>query len=142
MPTLYGGAVEMDRWIEVALRRQREVAEALAEFIQKMCRVGDVVLFGSRARGDFHGMSDWDIAVVVEDGEYAVMNEEFGQVVYIPAAELDNLLTFSMIILDVAHDGHFLCGKGDLWQEFVRKIRQYVNEKKLEKTRAGWYPSV
>jgi len=107
-----------------------------------MCNVGDVALFGSRARGDFHGMSDWDIAVVVEDGEYAVRSEEFGQVVYIPAAKLDQLLAFSMIILDVVHDGRFLCGKGDLWQEVVKRVRQYVKGKKLEKTRAGWYPAV
>jgi len=140
--TLHGYAVEMDKWIEVAQRRRREVVEALAEFIRKMCRIGDVALFGSRARGDFHDMSDWDLAVVVEDGEYAVRSEEFGQLVYIPAARLDQLLAFSMIILDVAHDGRFLCGKGDLWQEVVKRAWQYIKEKKLEKTRAGWYPAV
>ncbi|MFP3251659.1 MAG: nucleotidyltransferase domain-containing protein [Thermoproteus sp.] len=142
MPTLYGGAVEMDRWIEVARRRRLETANALAEFVMDSCRRGDVALFGSRARGDFHDMSDWDIAVVVEDGEYAVASEEFGQAVYIPVARLDQLLTFSMIILDVAHDGHLLCGKGDLWHEFVKRVRRYVMEKRLEKTGAGWYPSV
>jgi predicted nucleotidyltransferase len=132
----------MDRWIEVARRRRLEIAKALAEFVMDRCRTGDVALFGSRARGDFHDMSDWDIAVVVEDGEYAVTSEEFGQVVYIPATKLDQLLAFSMVLLDVAHDGYLLCGKGDLWHEFVKKAWQYVKEKKLEKTRAGWYPAV
>jgi hypothetical protein len=73
----------MDRWVEVAKRRRREIAAAVAAFIKEACRVGDVALFGSRARGDFHDMSDWDLAVVTQDGEYAVKTEEFGQVVYI-----------------------------------------------------------
>jgi hypothetical protein len=48
----------MDRWVEVAKRRRREIAAAVAAFIKEACRVGDVALFGSRARGDFHDMSD------------------------------------------------------------------------------------
>ena len=118
--------VEMDRWVEVAKRRRREIAAAVAAFIKEACRVGDVALFGSRARGDFHDMSDWDLAVVTQDGEYAVKTEEFGQVVYIPLAKLHQLLDFSMLILDVAYEGRLLCGRGELWQEFARKVAQYV----------------
>lgn len=114
--------VEMDRWVEVAKRRRREIAA----FIKEACRVGDVALFGSRARGDFHDMSDWDLAVVTQDGEYAVKTEEFGQVVYIPLAKLRQLLDFSMLILDVAYEGRLLCGRGECWQVFAREVMQYV----------------
>ena len=116
--------VEMDRWVEVAKRRRREIAAAVAAFIKEARRVGDVALFGSRARGDFHDMSDWDLAVVTQDGEYAVEAEEFGQVVYIPLAKLYQILAFST--LDVAYEGCLLCGRGEFWQEFAREVMQYV----------------
>jgi len=132
--------VEMDRWVEVAKRRRREIAAAVAAFIKEACRVGDVALFGSRARGDFHDMSDWDLAVVTQDGEYAVETEEFGQVVYIPLAKLRQLLAFSMLILDVAYEGRLLCGRGEFWQEFAREVMQYVRERRLGKNRRSWYP--
>jgi len=107
--------VEMDRWVEVAKRRRQEIAA----FIKEACRVGDVALFGSRARGDFHDMSDWDLAVVTQDGEYAVKTEKFGQVVYIPLTKLHQLFAFSMLILDVAYEGRPLCGRGEFCQEFA-----------------------
>ncbi len=132
--------VEMDRWVEVAKRRRREIAAAVAAFIKETCRVGDVALFGSRARGDFHDMSDWDLAVVTQDGEYAVEAEEFGQVVYIPLAKLHQILAFSMLILDVAYEGRLLCGRGEFWQEFAREVMQYVRERRLGKNKWGWYP--
>ncbi len=115
--------VEMDGWVEVAKRRRQEIAAAVAAFIKEACRVGDVVLFGSRTRGDFHDMSDWDLAVVTQDGEYAVKTEEFGQAVYIPLAKLRQLLAFSMLILDVAYEGRLLCGRRELWQKFARGRR-------------------
>jgi hypothetical protein len=130
----------MDRWVEVAKRRRREIAAAVAAFIKETCRVGDVALFGLRARGDFHDMSDWDLAVVTQDGDYAVETEEFGQVVYIPLAKLHQLLAFSMLILDVAYEGRLLCGRGEFWQEFAREVMQYVRERRLGKNRWGWYP--
>jgi predicted nucleotidyltransferase len=130
----------MDRWVEVAERRRREIAAAVAALIKEACRVGDVVLFGSRARGDFHDMSDWDLAVVTQDREYAVRTVEFGQVVYIPLAKLHQLLDFSMLILDVAYEGLLLRGRGEFWQEFAREVMQYVRERRLGKNRWGWYP--
>ena len=111
--------MEMDRWVEVAKRRRREIATAVVAFIKEACHVGDVALFGSRARGDFHDMSDWDLAVVTQDGEYAVKTEEFGQVVYIPLSKLHQLLDFSMLILDISYEERLLCGRGELWQEFA-----------------------
>jgi len=134
------GVVEMDRWVEVAKKRRQVIAAAVAAFIKEACRVGDVVLFGSRARGDFHDMSDWDLAVVTQDGEYAVKTVEFGQVVYIPLAKLHQLLDFSMFILDVDYEGRLLCGRGEFWQGFAREVMQYVRKRRLGKNRWGWYP--
>jgi hypothetical protein len=105
MSALPRDVVEMDRWVEVAKRRRREIETAVAAFIKEACRVVDVALFGSRARGNFHDMSDWDLAVITQECEYAVKTEEFGQVIYIPLAKLRQLLDFSMLILDVAYEG-------------------------------------
>jgi predicted nucleotidyltransferase len=112
--------VEMDRWAEVAKKRRREIAAAVAAFIKEACCVGDVVLFGSRARGDFHDMSDWDLAVVTQDGEYTVETEEFGQVVYIPLAKLRQIAR-----LLHAHTRRCLRRTPPLWKRRVlARIRQ------------------
>jgi len=125
----------MDKWIEVARRRRLETTSAVAAFIKEMCNVGNVALFGSRARGDFHDMSDWDTAAVVEDGEYAVKTAEFGQVVYIPVTRLAQLLPLTTLLFDIAHEGRLLCGRGDLWHEFVKRVGLYIQENRLEKPR-------
>jgi len=62
--------------------------------------------------------------VVTQNGKYAVEAEEFGQVVYIPLAKLNQLLAFSA--LDVAYEGRLLCGRGELWQIFAWVVAQYV----------------
>lgn len=38
-------------------------------------RLVDVLLFGSRARGDYHPDSDLDLAVILEDGDWSVWDE-------------------------------------------------------------------
>ncbi|MGC9131283.1 MAG: nucleotidyltransferase domain-containing protein [Pyrobaculum sp.] len=137
MPRL---VVEMDRWIKVAKQRQGELLERLRKFLGDVCGEGDVVLFGSRARGTHHALSDWDIAVLTQSGRYHIAVEEFGQVVYIPLASIDEVLAESMIALDIASDGQLLCGRGDHWQIYLKKAAQYIREKRLVKTPSGWYP--
>jgi len=68
----------MDKWIEVHKARTAEVLKALAHYIRQRCGEGDVVLFGFRARGTHHALSDWDIAVITPQGQYAVEATEFG----------------------------------------------------------------
>jgi len=49
-----------------------ESAEILKEIKQVVLEVdpaAEVVLFGSRARGDFHDESDWDILILVDKEE-------------------------------------------------------------------------
>ncbi|MGC9170327.1 MAG: nucleotidyltransferase domain-containing protein [Thermoproteus sp.] len=62
----------MYRWIELNKARERELSEILREFVSRRCGEADVVLFGSRARGDFHALSDWDIALISREGAYVV----------------------------------------------------------------------
>ncbi len=49
-----------------------ESAQILNEIKQAVLEVdseAEVVLFGSRARGDFHGESDWDVLILVDKPE-------------------------------------------------------------------------
>ncbi|MEM0277117.1 MAG: nucleotidyltransferase domain-containing protein [Pyrobaculum sp.] len=51
----------LDKWIEVAKARDAKLKDAVRRFVLEHCPHGDVVLFGSRTRGDDHALSDWDI---------------------------------------------------------------------------------
>ena len=54
---------------EIVLNQIREIAQ--------MCEIEKVILFGSRARGDFHDRSDIDLAISGGRGNYfALMVEE------------------------------------------------------------------
>ena len=44
-----------------------EVPEALIRRIVEVWHPEEIRLFGSRARGDFHELSDWDLLVIVPD---------------------------------------------------------------------------
>lgn len=44
-----------------------EVHEGI-ETIAKHARAEEIILFGSRARGDHHEDSDWDLLIIVPDG--------------------------------------------------------------------------
>jgi len=123
LPGVPRGAVAMDKWIEVHKARTAEVLKALAQYIRQRCGEGDVVLFGSRARGTHHALSDWDIAVITPQGQYAVEATEFGQAVHIPLAALAHILDHGMLALDIAADGVLLCGRGDYWTEYKRPPR-------------------
>lgn len=140
MPGVPRSAMELDKWLRALEALRSEALAELARFIAEECATGDIVLFGSRARGTHHALSDWDIAVVVAEGRYGLETRGFGQVLRIPLSALDEVLGTSMLILDVAADGVLLCGTGDHWAELKRRVAQYVEERGLERSPSGWYP--
>ncbi len=80
--------MEMDRVAETGIREQviMEICE-----IAKRCQVDKVLLFGSRARGDFKRTSDIDLAVTGGDFlRFALDVEE----------ETSTLLEFDIVDLD------------------------------------------
>ena len=44
----------------------------VVDLARERLRAREVWLFGSRARGDYSSLSDWDILIVVDDGGSAV----------------------------------------------------------------------
>lgn len=69
----------LDRWAEVAKTREEEIRAKVRRYVLERCRHADVVLFGSRARGEHHALSDWDIAVITLAGNYAVEQRSSGK---------------------------------------------------------------
>jgi uncharacterized protein len=51
----------------MALTHASEVPEALIRRVVEVWHPQEIRLFGSRARGDFHELSDWDLLVIVPD---------------------------------------------------------------------------
>ncbi|ABO08921.1 DNA polymerase, beta domain protein region [Pyrobaculum calidifontis JCM 11548] len=113
------------------------------ELIKRLCeRGGAVLLFGSRARGEAHLLSDWDLALIVAEGEYRVESTGVGQLFIVPLDKLDNILEFSMVVLDIFADGVLLCGDESLYKSALERFKRYVEEKRLVRTRLGVDPRV
>jgi predicted nucleotidyltransferase len=77
------------------------LAEAVRR-IEAQCHPRQVLLFGSRARGDSRAASDFDLAVVVDDLEdkWAVEADLYGVLFDLPAA-------FDVIAFDAAEWGRW-----------------------------------
>ena len=124
----------------------REVVKAREEearrLIEELCgRALVVALFGSRARGDYTPLSDWDLLAVVESGDYKVDHRGVSQVVWLPLDKLDEFLEWSMVVLDAVMDAKPVCGDRKKREEVRKKVEEYVRRKGLVRTRHGWFPA-
>jgi len=129
-------------WISIAREVAEEKRRRAEELVKRLCeRGGAVLLFGSRARGEAHLLSDWDLALIVAEGEYRVESTGVGRLFVIPLDKLDNILEFSMVVLDIFADGVLLCGDESLYKSALEKFKRYVEEKRLVRTRLGWIPA-
>ena len=50
-----------------SVRKSDKCLSTLVELCRAELRAEEVWLFGSRARGDFHDDSDWDVMVIIDD---------------------------------------------------------------------------
>ena len=131
------------RWLEVLGEVSRLREARFREVLKELCsRSLAVVLFGSRARGDYTPLSDWDLMAIIPMGEYRVEVRDIGQVVWLPLSELDHVLNHSMIILDAVADGKVLCGDSGVFKYVKDKVDEYVKGKNLVRTKYGWFPDV
>jgi len=77
-------------WISIAREVAEEKRRRAEELVKRLCeRGGAVLLFGSRARDEAHLLSDWDLALIVAEGEYRVESAGVGQLFVIPLDKLD-----------------------------------------------------
>jgi len=131
-----------ERWLEVLREVARAREEEARRLIEELCgRALVVALFGSRARGDYTPLSDWDLLAVVEGGGYKVEHRGVGQVVWLPLDKLDDVLEWSMVVLDAVADAKPVCGDREKLEEVRKKVEEYVRRRGLVRTRHGWFPA-
>ncbi len=137
---LCGGMFE--RWLAALREVARAREEEARRLIEELCgRALVVALFGSRARGDYTPLSDWDLLAVVESGDYKVEHRGVGQVVWLPLDKLDEVLEWSMVVLDAVADAKPICGDRGKLEEVRKKVEEYVRRRGLVRTRHGWFPA-
>jgi hypothetical protein len=131
-----------ERWLEVLREVARAREEEARRLIEELCgRALVVALFGSRARGDYTPLSDWDLLAVVEGGDYKVEHRGVGQVVWLPLERLDEVLEWSMVVLDAVTDAKPICGDREKLEEVRKKVEEYVRRRGLVRTKHGWFPA-
>ena len=75
---------------------KQQVLKIVKDAVQKVDNKAEIILFGSRARGDFHEESDWDFLILLENGEkFDVYNNLREQLFY---KELETGEAFSLIV--------------------------------------------
>ena len=121
---------------------ERARRAAFERWLRETCTRGvTVVLFGSRARGTHHALSDFDVAVITDGGDYRVERAEFGEVFHVPVERLEEVLNLSVVILDIALDGKVLCGDAARFEALRDAALRYIEERGLVKTDSGWLPA-
>jgi len=131
-----------ERWLEVLREVARAREEEARRLIEELCgRALVVSLFGSRARGDYTPLSDWDLLAVVESGDYKVEHRGVGQVVWLPLDRLDEVLEWSMVVLDAVADAKPICGDWEKLEEVRNKVEEYARRRGLVRTKHGWLPA-
>ncbi|ADN50962.1 nucleotidyltransferase domain-containing protein [Vulcanisaeta distributa] len=129
------------RWLEALNEVTRWREARFMELLNELCRKSlVVVLFGSRARGDNTPLSDWDLMAIIPTGEYRIEVRDIGQVVWLPLSRLREVLESSMVILDAVTDGKVLCGDSRVFDDVKDRVRRYIEERGLVRTKSGWFP--
>ena len=74
-----------------------EILAAIKEKILSVVPDAQVVLFGSRARGDWHEESDWDILVLTEQEVTNELDDKIFKAVYPITLEIFNPINFILV---------------------------------------------
>ncbi|MEZ0318417.1 MAG: nucleotidyltransferase domain-containing protein [Pyrobaculum sp.] len=128
-----------NKWLEYVKEVAEERERKFNALLQRLCRDNlAVVLFGSRARGDYTPLSDWDLLVLTKTGNYRVEAGELGQIFWLPVDEVDRVLEFSMVVLDAVMEGRLLCGSEEVFAKVRDKVEAYIKSRGLVKTKSVW----
>jgi len=125
------------------------------DFAEKVMKereeVVSIVLFGSRARGDYTAYSDYDVLVVVSHSEerfidrplrYLEYSEEPLELFIYTTSEVETMFDdANVLILDALRDGVVLYDKG-FWRELRGKFLVLLEKGVIRPTEVGWAVSV
>ncbi|MET1159803.1 MAG: nucleotidyltransferase domain-containing protein [Thermoprotei archaeon] len=124
------------------LRRiYEEIEKKVVEYLEKLCSLDyTVILFGSRARGDYRPDSDWDVLVIgYSEPEKPLL--PINMFFYKPS-ELDkNIENFNTIVIDAFYEGKLLCDNLGIYDKYRGRILGEIKRRKLVKSREGWFPA-
>lgn len=130
-------------WLRALNELIKEREARFRDLLNEVCSKALVVaLFGSRAKGSNTPLSDWDLLAIIPTGQYKIEAKDIGQVVWLPLDKLDEVLEYSMIILDAVIDGKVLCGDHAVFENVKSRVKSYIEEKGLVRTAIGWVKRV
>jgi len=135
------------------LLSERRALRTLERFVRHVLdEYGDevlsIVLFGSRARGDFTHHSDVDVLVILAESDKRFVDRLSDFAAYCPDGLVEPLVytrreieamfeSRNPFLLDVLHEGVPLFDRG-LWAELKSRFDRLVREKLVERYGLGW----
>lgn len=75
---------------------KQQVLQLVKKAVHEVDDKADIILFGSRARGDFQKESDWDFLILTEKSETHQLKKEIWEKLFFAELESDEI--FSSII--------------------------------------------
>ncbi len=75
---------------------RQQVLQIVKKAVHEVDDKADIILFGSRARGDFHEESDWDFLILTEKEESHLLTETIWEKMF--DAELETNEIFGAIV--------------------------------------------
>lgn len=94
----------------------------LLDFIKQRYEVHTIILYGSRARGDWDNNSDYDIFGISDNGDgrsdYLFLDEEYLDIKVYPIKKLDNIESFVYQKPEL-YCGRVLCQRNTIGSEFM-----------------------
>ncbi len=75
---------------------KQQVLQIVKKTVQEVDDKAEIILFGSRARGDFHKESDWDFLILTENGENFKVRDFLREKLFYK--ELETGETFSLVV--------------------------------------------
>lgn len=107
------------------------------EYVSYLCeRDYMVILFGSRARGDYKIYSDYDLLIVGEEMPKFPPTDAI-EIHFVKKEKLeDKIREFNTIVIDAFYEGKLLCDKLNIYEDNKRKVLERVRG--LKKIKDGW----
>ena len=119
------------------LELYKEEEAQFKEYVSYLCE-GEytVILFGSRARGDYKVYSDYDLLVIGEEVPKFPPTDAI-ELHFVKLGRLgEKIREFNTIVIDAFYEGKTLCDKLDIYESVKKQVFERV--KGLKRVKDGW----
>lgn len=116
-----------------------EIKREVEDYLEKLClEQYTVILFGSRARGDYRPDSDWDILVIGEEKPVEPLLPI--NIFHVKPGELaDHIKNFNTIVIDAFYEGKPICDKNNIYMRYREETMKEITRRKAVKKHEGWF---